>query len=74
VTYVDNLLNVKFKKSQPVFETPKYEFLLFDSLSEMIESINVKDAEFGLSRLIAGYSWEWVSKNKNVHEKQICLY
>ena len=68
VTYVDNLLNVKFKKSQPVFETPKYEFLLFDSLSEMIESINVKDAEFGLSRLIAGYSWEWVSKNKNVHD------
>ncbi len=68
VTYVDRLLKVKFKKSQPVFESKKYEFLLFDSLAEMIENIHTKNFEFGLSRLVAGYSWEWVSKSKNVHD------
>jgi len=68
VAYVDQLLNCSFKKTDPIFEVKDYEFLIFESLQEMIEKIKSRDAEFGLSRLVAGYSWEWVSKNKDEHD------
>ncbi|MEV8263530.1 DNA/RNA helicase domain-containing protein [Microbacterium sp. NPDC077057] len=40
----------------------EYELRLFDDLGEMREAIRQKDAEVGLSRLVAGYAWEWVSR------------
>ncbi|WP_412163795.1 DNA/RNA helicase domain-containing protein [Curtobacterium flaccumfaciens] len=39
-----------------------YEFRLFDDLGEMHEAIRARDVEVGLSRLVAGYAWEWKSK------------
>lgn len=68
VSYIDNLLNCKFRKTDSVFESQNYEFTLFHSLEEMVEVIKSRNNEFGLSRLVAGYSWEWVSKNKDVHD------
>ena len=41
----------------------EYDFRLFDSVAEMRDEIRSKDAEHGLSRLLAGYAWEWKSKN-----------
>ncbi len=62
VEFVRCLLNGKLKLSdRPTFDN--YEFKLFDSLEEMISLIKEKDAEIGLSRMIAGYAWEWKSKN-----------
>ncbi|MEC5168310.1 DNA/RNA helicase domain-containing protein [Glaciihabitans sp. GrIS 2.15] len=40
-----------------------YGFRLFDNLAEMREEIQRKDAEVGLSRLLAGYAWPWKTKN-----------
>jgi DUF2075 family protein len=40
-----------------------YELRLFDDLAEMRRAILAKDAEHGLSRLVAGFAWPWVSKN-----------
>lgn len=40
-----------------------YDFRMFDSLTEMRDEILRKDAEVGLSRLVAGYAWEWKTKN-----------
>lgn len=68
VTYIDKLLNCKFRRSDIIFRSKEYEFMLFNSLEEMIERIKSKEEEFGLSRLVAGYSWEWISKNEDVHD------
>jgi len=40
-----------------------YDLQLFSDLSDMRKAIIAKDAEHGLSRLIAGFAWPWVSKN-----------
>jgi DUF2075 family protein len=40
-----------------------YDFRMFDSVTEMREEIRRKDAEAGLSRMLAGYAWEWKTKN-----------
>lgn len=39
-----------------------YDFKLFDSLKDMITQINNKNNAFGLSRIVAGYAWEWKTK------------
>lgn len=39
-----------------------YDLQFFDDLGEMRHAIRAKDAEVGLSRLIAGYAWDWVSR------------
>lgn len=43
-------------------ELGEYELRLFDDLGEMRDAIRQKDAEVGLSRLVAGYAWDWASK------------
>lgn len=63
VKFVHNLLNVSLP-DEARYSSDKYEVKLVDSMGEMIETIKTKEKEVGLSRMIAGYSWEWVSKNK----------
>ncbi|MCW2749686.1 MAG: family ATPase [Aeromicrobium sp.] len=41
----------------------EYDFKMFDDLAEMRSAIVARNHEGGLSRLLAGYAWEWVSKN-----------
>ncbi|WP_354670481.1 DNA/RNA helicase domain-containing protein [Curtobacterium sp. 458] len=44
----------------------EYAFRMFDDLGEMHDAIRARDDEVGLSRLVAGYAWEWKSK----HDRQ----
>jgi len=46
------------------YKTDDYEFYLFDNLSQMIDKIKKKNELHGLSRMVAGYAWEWVSNKK----------
>lgn len=72
VEYIDSLLQNKLTKDTPKFNAKEYEFTLFDSLENMIEKIKLRDSENGLCRLIAGYSWEWISnKDKNAFDIEI---
>lgn len=60
VKFVDELLNARLSES--VKHTSKaYEFTLFNSFREFHKMIQQKESEVGLSRMIAGYSWPWVS-------------
>lgn len=40
----------------------EYDLRFFDSFTEMREEILKKNEKFGLSRILAGYAWKWVSK------------
>ena len=61
VEFLDELLSVRVQ-SEKKFSSKNYEFALFDSIDTMIKVIQEKNQQFGLSRLIAGYSWPWISK------------
>ncbi|WP_185216691.1 DNA/RNA helicase domain-containing protein [Sphingobacterium mizutaii] len=46
-----------------------YDFKLFESLELMINEIHKKEKSFGLSRMIAGFAWEWISgKNPDAYD------
>lgn len=51
----------------PVPEAPhafeNYEFRMFENLGEMVAQVKKRDSEVGLSRLLAGFAWEWKTKN-----------
>ncbi|MEJ5049759.1 DNA/RNA helicase domain-containing protein [Chryseobacterium culicis] len=51
------------------YKTNDYEFYLFDDLSQMIDKIKKKNELHDLSRMVAGYAWEWVSsKNPEAYD------
>jgi len=63
VQYIRKLLDCKLD-SQAIYNSQDYGFVLFDSIEDMVSEIKQRNDEYGLARMIAGYSWEWVS-NKN---------
>jgi len=46
------------------FESKNFELKLFDSFVAMRGQVFQKEAETGLSRLVAGFSWEYKTKDK----------
>jgi DUF2075 family protein len=49
-----------------------YDFRIFDSLAGMRDEIRRKDAESGLSRLLAGFAWPWKTKtNKSAYDIEV---
>jgi len=63
--FIDDLLNRKLVKDERKFESKNYELKIFSSLSKMINQLEQREKKFGLCRMMAGYSWKWVSKNSN---------
>jgi uncharacterized protein len=72
VEFIDNLLNCKVGANNEQYRSKDYEFLLFDSIEDMVDQIKRRDSENGLSRLIAGFSWKWISsKDKTAMDIEI---
>jgi len=47
-----------------------YEFRIFENVAEMHQVIKAKDKEYGLSRLVAGFAWPWITNPANGTPKQ----
>lgn len=64
---LDNKNNPKDK-----FQSLEYECYLFDDIEEMLNEINRREKSDGLSRMVAGYAWEWKSnKDKTAFDIEI---
>lgn len=63
LTFVDELLKVKRTQKQ-YFISDKYELLIFDSLKELYSELGIREEKFKLCRLVAGFSWPWVSDTR----------
>jgi DUF2075 family protein/DNA replication protein DnaC len=66
INYIDNLLQCRLVKGDSKFESEHYEFVLYGSLTELYTDLKKKEDEFGLCRLLSGYSWEWKSAKNDV--------
>lgn len=64
VKFINDLLRVELPPDQK-FKSDKYEFMIFDNLADMVGEINQRNKSYGLARLVAGYSWPWVSKTNS---------
>jgi DUF2075 family protein len=59
INFIKDLISGE--KPKPI-DFGDYDFRIFDNLGEMRDEILKRDDEHGLSRLVAGYAWDWVSK------------
>ncbi len=64
INYVKQMFACNPNLQRIVFEN--YEFRIFDNVKDMYDEIKKKDSEVGLSRMVAGYGWEWISKGKSL--------
>lgn len=70
INFVDRLLKCQPLDNLTIPEN--YDFRLFTSFQDFHKEIIVKEKELGLSRLIAGYSWPWISKSdKSLYDIEI---
>jgi hypothetical protein len=71
VEYIKGLLECNLKSTEKYY-SKDYEFLLFNSLEDMVEQIKDKNEIHDLSRLVAGFSWPWISnKDKTKYDINI---
>lgn len=61
IRYIHDVLSDE-PPAKPLNFGSNYELRFFDSFAEMFSEIKRRDSEYGLSRLVAGYAWKWVSK------------
>ncbi len=69
ITAVDNLLNCRQTEIKFELEPLKYELYLFESFKELYSELTKKENQFKLCRLVAGYSWPWISQKEVVDGK-----
>ena len=60
--YVPYIYDILYQKTTVVKSFENYEFKLFSSFSDMINLLDERENAVGLSRLCAGYAWEWKGK------------
>ncbi|MFC7356721.1 DNA/RNA helicase domain-containing protein [Jejudonia soesokkakensis] len=63
ITFVDDLLNIN-RDTKSFYSPENYDLVVFDSMKDMYEQLSIKETEYGLCRLVAGYSWPWLSDPK----------
>lgn len=64
VGYIRRILGAVGDSRQIVPEVFEgYDLRMFDDVAEMRDEIHRRDAESGLSRLVAGFAWKWKSKS-----------
>jgi DUF2075 family protein/nucleoside-triphosphatase THEP1 len=62
--YVSFISNVLAQSVEPQLRTfDGYELKLFSDFREFQSAITKKESEFKLSRMVAGYAWDWESRN-----------
>ena len=76
VSYIRQMLGTPAPSTVPTAYSAEafgdYDLRMFDSITEMRDEIRKRDAESGLSRLVAGYAWPWKTKtDKTAYDIEI---
>ena len=61
--YIEFVQKLLSDKPEPAGNFGDYDLRFFGSFAQMHSELKKRDGEFGLARLLAGYAWEWVSKD-----------
>lgn len=63
VKFVDDLLDQKITDDKYKYSSKNYDVLLFDNFKDFVSELRSKNTQHQLSRFVAGYGWQWISKN-----------
>lgn len=63
IQFVDDLLHARRNK-KAIYQQENYEMYVFDNFVDLYAELTKRENQFGLCRIIAGYSWPWISNPK----------
>lgn len=63
IQFIDEVLHVRASNISK-YHDDSYELMIFDDFGELHQELKRREDEYGLCRMIAGYSWPWISKGK----------
>lgn len=66
--YTEYLTDVLECKNAKPTTIKNYDLRMFEDVDKMVSSIKKLDADLGLCRNVAGYSWEWISKDHSLED------
>ena len=61
--YINHIKELLAGTCRSRYVSEKYDFKLYTDFFKFEKDMYSKEAESGLSRMIAGYAWNWISKN-----------
>lgn len=66
VRFLEDFFNNSISSSTPLPPWKGYDFRVYDDVDQMISAINAYNSpgNCGLSRVVAGYGWKWVTMGK----------
>ena len=59
LNYIKEIMSATRKGYEKI---ENYDFLIFDDVNDMIETVRRKDRKYGLSKTVAGFAWDWKTK------------
>lgn len=60
INFIDDLFSLRDTSK---YSFPNYDLKFYEDIHKMVADIKEKDAEIQLCRMVAGYAWEWVTKD-----------
>ncbi len=70
IEYIKKVLNNN--PIEQILHFDQYDLRFFDDVDEMVDNINSRNSEVGLSCTVAGYAWKWITKGQqNPTERDI---
>lgn len=61
IKYVKDVMTCKRIQRECI---ENYDFLIFDDVNLLVEAIRKRDDQLGLCKTVAGFAWEWKTKEK----------
>ena len=61
INYVKDVMNCTRKRFEKI---ENYDFMIFDDVDVMVEEVRRKDDKYGLCKTVAGFAWDWKTKQK----------
>lgn len=73
-TYIEYVRDIMACKKRTFQRISNYDFLIFDDVDAMIEKVKEKDDHLGLCKTVAGFSWDWKTKQKKKPKDDMRCY
>lgn len=70
--YISFIEHILAGDCSDIYSSPDYEFKLYADFSKFEKAMYTQEAKYGLTRMVAGYAWPWISK-KNKTLKDISI-
>lgn len=71
IKYVKDVMTCKRIQRECI---ENYDFLIFDDVNLLVEAIRKRDDQLGLCKTVAGFAWEWKTKQKKKPKDNMKCY